>query len=109
MAVEFNQNGNWLLTASRDQLIKLYDIRTMKVLKNYRGHKKEVTCEIVTFMPSCEIFLGCIDSFSFFIHLLMVICSALAWHPIHEGLFVTGGGDGSIAYWLVDTHKEVSG
>ncbi|CAJ0581682.1 unnamed protein product, partial [Mesorhabditis spiculigera] len=74
MAVEFNRNGNWLLTSSRDQLVKLYDIRTMKVLKNFRGHKKEVT--------------------------------SLAWHPVHEGLFVTGGGDGSIAYWLVDNDKE---
>ncbi|CAJ0963615.1 unnamed protein product, partial [Mesorhabditis belari] len=76
MSVEFNQNGNWLLTASRDQLVKMYDIRTMKVMRNFRGHKKEVT--------------------------------SLAWHPVHEGLFVTGGGDGSIAYWLVDHEKEIA-
>lgn len=32
---------------------------------------------------------------------------ALAWHPVHEGLFVSGGGDGSLGYWLVNTEKEV--
>lgn len=30
MQIEWNKNGNWLLTACRDQLVRLYDIRTMK-------------------------------------------------------------------------------
>lgn len=76
MAVDWNRNGNWLLTAGRDHLIKLYDLRCMKELYSYKGHKKEVT--------------------------------SIAWHPIHEGLFVSGGGDGSIAYWLVENEKEVA-
>ena len=33
--------------------------------------------------------------------------AAIAWHPIHEGLFVSGGGDGTLAYWMVDQEKEV--
>lgn len=33
--------------------------------------------------------------------------AALAWHPVHEGLFVSGGGDGSLAYWLVNNDKEL--
>ncbi|EYC06821.1 hypothetical protein Y032_0073g722 [Ancylostoma ceylanicum] len=76
MAVDWNRNGNWLLTAGRDHLVKLYDIRCMKEMFSYKGHKKEVT--------------------------------AIAWHPVHEGLFVSGGGDGSIAYWLVENEKEVA-
>lgn len=75
MAVEFNKNGNWLLTGGRDHLVKMYDIRVMKEVKTYRAHKKEVI--------------------------------SLAWHPIHEGLFVSGGGDGSIVYWMVDGEKEI--
>ncbi|KAF8362868.1 hypothetical protein PRIPAC_89791 [Pristionchus pacificus] len=43
LAVEWNKNGHWLLTASRDHLIKLYDIRMMKEMRTFRGHKKEVT------------------------------------------------------------------
>lgn len=46
MAVEWNKNGNWLLTGSRDHLIKLYDIRIMKEIQTFRGHKKEVTCKL---------------------------------------------------------------
>lgn len=49
MAVEWNKNGNWLLTGSRDHLIKLYDIRIMKEIQTFRGHKKEVSCKIFFF------------------------------------------------------------
>ena len=33
--------------------------------------------------------------------------SAVAWHPIHEGLFCSGGSDGSVIFWHVDQEKEV--
>nr|CAD2161696.1 unnamed protein product [Meloidogyne enterolobii] len=76
MAVQWNKNGNWLLTGSRDHVIKLYDVRMMREVQTFRGHKKEVT--------------------------------ALAWHPVHEGLFVSGGGDGALGYWLVNNDKELA-
>lgn len=25
--------------------------------------------------------------------------TAVAWHPIHEGLFVSGGSDGAVMFW----------
>ena len=76
--VKWNQNGNWLLTSSRDHLIKIFDIRSMgQEMLTFRGHKKEATC--------------------------------LAWHPVHEGLFASGGSDGSILFWNVGTEKEVGG
>ncbi len=31
----------------------------------------------------------------------------MSWHPIHEGLFSSGGSDGSILFWNVGTDKEV--
>ena len=38
------QNGNWLLTASRDHLLKLFDIRnTKEEVQTFRGHKKEAS------------------------------------------------------------------
>ena len=40
--VKWNRNGTWLLTGSRDHLIKLYDIRTMKELEVLKGHKSDV-------------------------------------------------------------------
>lgn len=48
--VLWNGNGNWFLTSSRDQLIKLWDIRTMRQIQSFKGHSKEVTglCPILT-------------------------------------------------------------
>ncbi|XP_069106049.1 pre-mRNA 3' end processing protein WDR33-like [Argopecten irradians] len=78
MNLKWNQNGNWLLTASRDHLMKLFDIRNMKEeFQTFKGHKKEAT--------------------------------AVAWHPIHEGLFVSGGSDGAVMFWMVGTDREVGG
>ncbi|XP_038134554.1 pre-mRNA 3' end processing protein WDR33 isoform X1 [Cyprinodon tularosa] len=78
MEVKWNLNGNWLLTASRDHLCKLFDIRNLKEeLQVFRGHKKEAT--------------------------------AVAWHPVHEGLFASGGSDGSLLFWHVGVEKEVGG
>uniref|UniRef100_A0AAX7V6J6 pre-mRNA 3' end processing protein WDR33 n=1 Tax=Astatotilapia calliptera TaxID=8154 RepID=A0AAX7V6J6_ASTCA len=78
MEVKWNLNGNWLLTASRDHLCKLFDIRNLKEeLQVFRGHKKEAT--------------------------------AVAWHPVHEGLFASGGSDGSLLFWHAGVEKEVGG
>ena len=43
MDLQWNRNGDWLLTASRDHLIKVFDIRAMKEIQTFRGHKKEAT------------------------------------------------------------------
>ncbi len=40
--VKWNTNGNWLLSASRDHLVKLFDLRAMKELAKF-GHRSEVT------------------------------------------------------------------
>ena len=76
MDIKWNANGNWLLTASRDHLLKIFDIRkTKEELQTFRGHKKEVL--------------------------------SVAWHPVHEGIFVSGGSDGSIMFWSVGAEKEI--
>ncbi|KAG8182502.1 hypothetical protein JTE90_020417 [Oedothorax gibbosus] len=76
MDTKWNKNGNWLITASRDHLIKLFDIRNMsQEMQTFRGHKKEAT--------------------------------TLAWHPVHEGLFSSGGSDGCVMFWNVGADKEV--
>lgn len=70
MDLKWNDNGNWLVTASRDHLLKVFDLRNLsEEFQTFRGHKKEA--------------------------------SAVAWHPIHEGLFASGGSDGSILFWNV--------
>ncbi|KAI8843125.1 WD40-repeat-containing domain protein [Chytridium lagenaria] len=49
LGIQWNNNGNWLVTASRDQL-----------LRSFRGHKKEVTS--VACIPSTKPFLLAGDS-----------------------------------------------
>lgn len=76
MDLKWNDNGNWLVTASRDHLLKLFDLRKLRdEVQVFRGHKKEA--------------------------------SAVSWHPVHEGLFCSGGSDGSILFWNVGIDKEV--
>lgn len=49
MSMKWNQNGNWFLTASRDHLLKLFDIRNMKTeFQTFKGHQKEATGKIVS-------------------------------------------------------------
>jgi hypothetical protein len=43
MDVKWNANGHWLLSAGKDLLVKIFDIRTMKELQKFKGHRKEVT------------------------------------------------------------------
>ncbi|XP_060516912.1 pre-mRNA 3' end processing protein WDR33 isoform X2 [Cylas formicarius] len=76
MDLKWNDNGNWLITASRDHLLKLFDLRNLsQEVQTFRGHKKEA--------------------------------SSVAWHPVHEGLFASGGSDGAIMFWHVGADKEV--
>lgn len=37
-------NGNWFISGGKDNLIKLWDIRTMKELATYKGHHGATPC-----------------------------------------------------------------
>lgn len=53
MDIKWNQNGNWVATASRDHLIKLYDIRNLNTdMQVFRGHKKETS--VIAWHPQHE-------------------------------------------------------
>ena len=44
--MQWNPNGDTLATASRDQTIRVFDIRAMKELQLFKGHKKDVCCTL---------------------------------------------------------------
>ena len=92
LGVQWNKNGNWLLTGSRDQLVRVYDIRTMKEMQSFKGHKREVQC-----MPNLMNYLSLV----FFNIKSNAELIGLAWHPVHESLFASGGYEGALYYWLV--------
>lgn len=43
-AVRWSSNGNWLLTCSSDNSMKVFDLRTLKCLSTLSGHKANVLC-----------------------------------------------------------------
>ncbi|ONM34535.1 Flowering time control protein FY [Zea mays] len=108
--VKWNQNGNWVLTASKDQIIKLYDIRSMKELQSFRGHTKDVTA--LAWHPFHEEYFvsGSFDGAIF--HWLVgheapqiEISNAhdssvwdLSWHPVGY-LLCSGGNDHATKFW----------
>lgn len=49
-AVSWSPNGNLVASASRDQTVRVFDIRAMKEFRVLKGHKKEVCCTIDSFI-----------------------------------------------------------
>ena len=43
-ALAWSPNGDLVASASRDQTVRVFDIRAMKELRLLKGHKKEVCC-----------------------------------------------------------------
>lgn len=98
-------------TASRDQLVKVFDIRAMKEFVTLRGHKKEVCCASAALSlsrPALELdeLRGsrvCRATKLTFAPSL----AAVAWHPHHDDVLVSGGSEGSILHWsLPDAHPK---
>ncbi|KAG8901639.1 WD repeat-containing protein 33 [Tulasnella sp. 417] len=70
-SIAWSVNGDMIASASRDQTLRVFDIRAMKEFVCFKGHKKEV-------------------------------CS-VAWHPIQPSILVSGGSEGSIVHWSLDS------
>lgn len=111
MEVKWNQNGNWMLTASRDHLIKLFDIRNLnQEVQTFRGHKKEVTS--ISWHPIHESLFasgGSDGSIMFWVagadkevgameQAHDSIVWSLAWHPLGH-ILCSGSNDHSSKFW----------
>lgn len=46
-ALSWSPNGNLVASASRDQSVRVFDIRAMKEFRVLKGHKKEVCCTLL--------------------------------------------------------------
>ncbi|KAH8850641.1 pre-mRNA 3' end processing protein WDR33 [Schistosoma japonicum] len=117
--VSWNDNGNWFLTASRDHLIKLFDLRNLKSeLQTFRGHKRDVMrvawhpfheCLFVSGSADGAIFywlagtdteLGAVDN----AHESMIW--SLAWHPFGH-ILVSGANDFATKFWTRNRPGDV--
>ncbi|CAD5119235.1 DgyrCDS7868 [Dimorphilus gyrociliatus] len=111
MQLQWNKNGNWLLTASKDHLLKIYDLRNMKQeLQVFKGHKKEATAcswnpihenlfasagsdgSIFYWMAGQEREVGSMAE----AHEGMIW--TLSWHPLGH-ILASGSNDHSTKFW----------
>ena len=110
-AVDWHPQKALLASASKDTLVKLWDAKNAQVVASLHGHKNMVTCAkwnangnwLLTASKdqTCKVFdLRMLREFATF-HGHNRDVTSVDWHPFHEELFVSGGFDGSILFWLV--------
>ncbi|CAG5125024.1 unnamed protein product, partial [Candidula unifasciata] len=111
MDLKWNQNGNWMLTASRDHLLKLFDIRNLKEeVQTFKGHKREATAigwhpiheglfssgsadgALMFWMVGCDHEVGAMEE----AHEGMVW--SVAWHPLGH-ILASGSNDHATKFW----------
>jgi len=109
--VHWHPSKSLLVSGSKDGLVKLWCPRSGKSLATMHGHKgtvtsaqwssngnwvltgsRDQTCRVYDVRMQAELstFIG---------HGKDITVSS--WHSIHEELFVSGGHDGSLCFWLV--------
>ncbi len=129
LQVAWNQNGNWLLTSSRDKVcLRLWLARQRRAPKrlpppprfppppaSHTGIPWAAACflwprRLPSPLPNARPppFLQTLKLFDLRMMGEIVTmtsdqreATAVAWHPYHENMFVSGGIDGSMLYWLV--------
>uniref|UniRef100_A0A915EFA7 Uncharacterized protein n=1 Tax=Ditylenchus dipsaci TaxID=166011 RepID=A0A915EFA7_9BILA len=119
-SVDWHPAKGLIATGSRDsqQPVKLWDPKTGQCLATLHDHKNSVM-SVNWNRNGNWLLTGSRDHLIklYDIRMMKEVQSfrghkkevtSLAWHPIHEGLFVSGGGDGSLGYWLVNNDKELA-
>uniref|UniRef100_A0A915PM59 Anaphase-promoting complex subunit 4 WD40 domain-containing protein n=1 Tax=Setaria digitata TaxID=48799 RepID=A0A915PM59_9BILA len=118
-SVDWHPQKGLVCTGSRDsqQPVKLWDPKTGQCLATLHDHKNSVMA-VQWNKNGNWLLTGSRDHLIKMYDIRMMRemhtyrghkkeVTALAWHPVHEGMFVSGGGDGSLAYWLVNNDKEL--
>ncbi|KAK6102782.1 WD domain G-beta repeat family protein [Brugia pahangi] len=118
-SVDWHPQKGLICTGSRDsqQPVKLWDPKTGQCLSTLHDHKNSVMA-VQWNKNGNWLLTGSRDHLIKMYDIRMMRemhtykghkkeVTALAWHPVHEGMFVSGGGDGSLAYWLVNNDKEL--
>jgi polyadenylation factor subunit 2 len=109
--VEFNRNGNWLLSASNDQTCRIFDIRTNRQMECFKGHNQEVNCAswhpihedlLVSGSKDGKMFYWVVGSkitpiMKSYHHDSSITC--MSWHPMGY-LLATGSLKANVKLWV---------
>ncbi|KAG5847700.1 hypothetical protein ANANG_G00128970 [Anguilla anguilla] len=95
--VDWHPTKGLVVSGSKDsqQPIKFWDPKTGQSLATLHAHKNTVMEELEGGAAGLQ---GHKKE-----------ATAVAWHPVHEGLFASGGSDGSLLFWNAGVEKEVGG
>eukprot|EP01134_Creolimax_fragrantissima_P003722 CFRG3722T1 len=114
--LDWHPQKGLIVSGSKDNNVKFWDPRTGSNVHTVHPHKDTIlstkfnrngnwllTCSRDQLVKVYDMrTLRELDSFKG--HRKEVNC--VAWHPVHERLFVSGCAEGSIFYWLVGNEKE---
>ena len=119
MQTQWNGNGNWVLTASRDQTCKVragwrgaWSVKCKRWCIRQAGRRAHRPLTQINPSPAPMLHPpspSAAELQLYDIRMLKELASFrghnrdvtyASWHPVHEELFVSGGHDGSMIYWL---------
>lgn len=112
--VDWHPTKGLLVSGSKDHLVKLWDPRTSRCLTTLHGHKSTITKVTFEKVRGLCLATSARDQTArvFDLRMMRDICllkghekdiSTLLFHPIHPNLLTTGGMDGSLFHYLLDT------
>lgn len=113
--VKWHPTKSLLVSGSKNALIKFWDPRTGTDLRTLHDHKNSI--QAMSWSPNGNMVASASRDQSikiFDIRMMKMIqnytgqeaCS-VAWHPVHHDHLVSGGSDGSLQYWNLDTPNPV--
>ena len=119
-SVDWHNRLGLIVSGSKDHLVKLWDPRQRNCLTTLHGHKSTVTKVLFEKVQGHCLATSARDQTArvFDLRIMRDICllkghekdiSTLTWHPIHSNLLTTGGMDGAIHHYMLDTPNPPQG
>jgi polyadenylation factor subunit 2 len=120
-SVDWHPTKGLVVSGSKDHLVKLWDPRaTPRCLTTLHGHKSTITKVLFEKVRGSCFATSARDQTArvFDLRMMRDICllkghekdiTTLTFHPIHPNLLTTGGMDGSIHHYLLDTPNPPAG
>ena len=119
-SVDWHPTRGLLVSGSKDHLVKLWDPRTSRCLTTLHGHKSTITKVLFERVKGQCLATSARDQTArvFDLRMMRDICllkghekdiSTVAWHPIHPNFLTTGGMDGAMFHYLLDSPNPPAG
>ncbi|PHH62593.1 hypothetical protein CDD81_6908 [Ophiocordyceps australis] len=119
-SVDWHPSKGLLVSGSKDHLVKLWDPRNGRCLTTLHGHKSSITKVMFERVRGMCFATSARDQTArvFDLRMMRDVCllkghekdiATLTFHPIHPNLLTTGGMDGALFHYLLDTPNPPPG